>query len=99
MVNAPHFKYYLEGLDKPEPMFGLWMPNSNGFSDVSGETVLAAGKPLPLFPDYKTWRNEVSGKRRCGRCWRVTRGADDLLRHTQISHMSAPVHMPTKEVA
>jgi hypothetical protein len=96
-MNAPHFKYYLEWsyLDSaPEPIFGIWIEKASGYSDVSGDIVMKSGKPLPLFPDYKTWRMEVTAKRRCGRCWAVVRGHDDLVRHTQIHHSQAPIHMP-----
>lgn len=98
-MTPPRFKYYLDGqfVGKPEPIFSLWMERSNGHSDVCGETLLKAGKPLPLFPDYQTWRREVSSKRRCGRCWRVVRGLADLIRHGETNHLSAHPHMPAKE--
>lgn len=92
----PRFKYYLDGyfIEKPEPIFALWMPGLRAYSDVSGEKVMAAGRSLPLFPDYKTWRRLVLSKRRCGRCWASTRGIPDLLRHLKIHHMDAPIHLP-----
>ena len=94
MIDKTRFCYYLEGLERPEPIFHLWMPESKGFSDVGGETLLTSGKPLPMFPDYRTWRREVASKKRCGRCWAVTRGHNDLIHHLQHHHLSAPIHMP-----
>lgn len=97
-MKRAFFKYYLEmGLDKPEPIFGLLI--KTGYSDVGGEQVLDAGEPLPLFPDYKTWCSEVFAKRRCGRCWRVVRGHDDLVRHVETNHLRAPLHFPAKAVS
>jgi hypothetical protein len=90
------FRYYLDGefIKRPEPIFALWITDVNGYSDVSGETLLKQGKPIPLFPDYQTWRREVSTKRRCGRCWRVVRGTVDLARHCELIHKTKLLHMP-----
>lgn len=90
----PHFKYWLDNeyMDRPEPIFGLQV--ATGVSDVSGETVLAAGFPLPLFPSVETWRREVLSKRRCGRCWAAVRGHSDLERHSNLNHLRAPIYLP-----
>lgn len=57
--------YYIDLYpDRPEPIFHLWMPKARGYSDVGGDTILASGRPVPLFPDYKTWCREVALKHR-----------------------------------
>lgn len=59
----------------------------NNGSTVGGQQLISVYEiPVPLFPDLKTWRNETESKRRCFRCWAVTRGATDNIRHREIVH-------------
>jgi len=55
-------------------------------SDVTAETLLASGQPIPLTPTFSTWRDMVDQKSRCGLCWAVTRGRDDFKRHLDLNH-------------
>lgn len=93
------FKYYLEGLERPIPMFGIWIERLKGYSDVNGETVLESGLPLPFFPSYETWRDMVISKKRCGRCWAITRHALDLSNHLAQRHGHLSPHMPQGPIA
>lgn len=69
--------------NEPLPFFNL---ASNG-STVDGETLLSKyGIPLPLFPSYETWKRETNAKRRCFRCWKTTKGVNDLARHREVVH-------------
>lgn len=67
-----------------EPMFNV-VRNDKGLpngSTVSGQTLLEQYEILlPLFPSMETWQRETAAKRRCFRCWAVTRGATDAIRH------------------
>lgn len=96
-MKKPRFKYYNPGIDEipPEPTFSLWVPGGNGYSDVCGATLIQAGLPLPPFPDYKTWRDLVLAKKRCGRCWAAVKSADDLAHHNQTNHLGAPLYFPS----
>ena|ERR1051325_9833668 len=93
------FKYYLsnfEGFD-PCPIYAFWIPFSNGsggYSDVSADTLREKGHEIPMTPDFKTWKNLVLSKLRCGRCWMVTRGHQDLVRHNDLNHPGADVYLP-----
>lgn len=72
-----------------EPMFNV-IENDKGYnngSTVTGEALLQVyGIPVPLFPDLKTWKHETQAKRRCFRCWKVTRGFRDWLHHRITIH-------------
>lgn len=72
-----------------EPMFNV-IENDRGInngSTVCGQNLIDTyGIPVPLFPSLETWRRETAEKRRCFRCWRVTRGAADLAHHRTVVH-------------
>lgn len=45
------------------------------------------GFETPATPAYSFWREEVQRKRRCGICWRVTRGTADAQHHA-LNHQT-----------
>lgn len=92
MAGKAKFVFWWEGAvedGQPVPFFNV-VENDRGLengSTVDGDSLLKDyGIPVPLFPDFKTWKREVSLKRRCFRCWAVVRGHRDLLRHRQMVH-------------
>src|SRR5258708_9813282 len=72
-----------------EPMFNVIsndksLPNG---STIGGGTLLTQyGINLPMFPSLETWKQETEAKRKCFRCWAVTRGNEDLLHHRAAVH-------------
>lgn len=89
--RAKFVHWLISGFDDipNEPMFNVIendLGKNNG-STVAGESLLHDyGIALPLFPDLKTWQRETAAKRRCFRCWAVTRGPIDSLRHRKVVH-------------
>jgi len=64
------------------PFFNV-VENDKGMingSTVDGDALLAEyGIPLPLFPDFKTWKREVEAGRKCRHCWASTSCAHRLV--------------------
>jgi len=58
------------------------------WSDLSGETMLARGIPLPVTPSFNTWKQEVYSGRRCGSCWaKLPRGLAAVAAHHEERHL------------
>lgn len=91
MSNRAKFVHWLESpfSDIPsEPMFNI-IGNETTLargSTLCGGTLLAAGINLPLFPSLETWKRETESKRRCFRCWAVTRNYSDWVHHREAVH-------------
>ncbi len=66
-----------------EPMYRL----KHAGPRVSGHIVHAAGHPIPLTPDQRTYQRMIAWKQRCGNCWRALKGNDDLAWHKRTSPM------------
>lgn len=97
MAGKARFMFWWDGLGdngEPLPCFNV-VENDKGISNgstVDGTALLEQyGIPLPLFPSYETWRRETAAKRRCGKCWAVTRGRPDASHHLQNFHKQ---HIP-----
>lgn len=98
MSGKARFVFYWENAgDNGEPIpFFTVLKNDRGInngSTIDGQQLLEQyGIPLPLFPDYKTWKHNVVSKRRCGRCWAVTRCMGDYVHHNEIHHPQFRAH-------
>src|SRR4051812_11978084 len=82
----PRFKYYMHGLPDMGPIAFYSMKLGSHDSDVSGETLLKHGYPIPPTPTFSTWYKLKTDKRRCGYCWAAVRGLNDLDHHMQNVH-------------
>ena len=93
-MSAPRFKYYTPRVEEIDPIAIYSLAMGEGHSDVSGESLLEKGLPIPLTPDHKTWERLVVEKKKCGRCFASVRGHDDLTRHSSIHHGGAKPYLP-----
>lgn len=91
-MKKPRFKYY-DGFPL-EPIYSMWL--ERGYSDVSGQTLLSHGHPIPPTPTYRTWRDLVRSKRKCGRCFSTVKNSSDLVHHNETNHLNVPIQ--TQEI-
>jgi len=82
-MNKPRFKYYWFD----QPFYS--MPVKDGLSDVSGQTLLDNGFPIPITPTLATWHMMIEHKQRCPKCYMVVRGPADVARHIELNHKEA----------
>lgn len=67
----------------PAPMFNVM---SNDSTVDRAQLLDDYGIDAPPFPTIEKWREEITAKRRCFRCWATIRGQRDLTRHRENVH-------------
>lgn len=81
----PRFSRYKQEPGKsPEPVFIMTIGDQT--VEVDGETLLANCYPVPMTPIFRTWKNYVDRKVRCGKCWEPVNGTDELVEHDKLRH-------------
>ncbi|HYF37194.1 MAG TPA: hypothetical protein VD994_17975 [Prosthecobacter sp.] len=85
------FAFYWEHAgENGEPVAFYNVPMGESMSTMARETLEKTGAAIPETPTYEEWKKEVGAKRRCGKCWDVTRGPNDYVRHLQLNHFFRP---------
>lgn len=84
------FSYYWEPDDeKPFPDYRVVKsrnPDIPMDSHISRKTCLKHGIEIPATPTYEEWKKQTQNKKRCYRCWKITRTFDDYNRHIYYKH-------------
>lgn len=65
--------YWLMPGESPAAFYKAELSPGN-VSDITGESLLAKGIPIPPTPTFNTWQRMVFERLRCGFCWTEING-------------------------